>query len=98
MSDRLFYVLLPRFNMFSLTNLMEPARIANYLSVEDVYHKKYLSFDGPDITASNGMAVKLGAAELVEGFLISITDGGGIFSYLAFSSSLSLRYSTVQRS
>ena len=58
MSDRLFYVLLPRFNMFSLTNLMEPARIANYLSVEDVYHKKYLSFDGPDITASNGMAVK----------------------------------------
>ena len=51
MSDRLFYVLLPRFNMFSLTNLMEPARIANYLSVEDVYHKKYLSFDGPDITA-----------------------------------------------
>ena len=58
MSDRLFYVLLPRFNMFSLTNLMEPARIANYLSVEDVYHKKYLSFDRPDIMASNGMAVK----------------------------------------
>ena len=59
MSDRLFYVLLPRFNMFSLTNLMEPARIANYLSVEDVYHKKYLSFDGPDITASNGRNITL---------------------------------------
>ena len=62
MTDRLFYVLLPRFNMFSLTNLMEPARIANYLSASDIYHKSYVSFDGPDIIASNGMAVRCAVA------------------------------------
>jgi len=43
--------------MFSLSNLMEPARIANYLSSKDIYDHSFISFDGNEITASNGMSV-----------------------------------------
>jgi transcriptional regulator GlxA family with amidase domain len=55
--SQIFFVLIPRFNMFSLTNLMEPARIANYLSPQPVYQNTFVSFDGQVITASNGMTV-----------------------------------------
>ena len=83
MSDGLFYVLLPRFNMFSLTNLMEPARIANYLSAEDLYQKTYLSFDGPNITSSNGMVVECQMApkQMARDDLIFIVGSWGAEHY-----------------
>jgi AraC family carnitine catabolism transcriptional activator len=44
--------------MFSLSNLMEPIRIANYLSPQDIYQHSFISFDGTEITPSNGMTVQ----------------------------------------
>lgn len=58
MARRVFFLLIPRFNMFALINLMEPARIANYLSEQDVYDQQLISFDGGTVTASNGMTVE----------------------------------------
>ena len=54
----IYYLLIPRFNMFSLSNVMEPTRIANYLSKDEVYGHSFISFDGSDISASNGMKVR----------------------------------------
>ncbi len=61
--SNLAFVLIPRFNMMTLTTTIEPIRIANYLSPEPLYRWHYLSFDGEDIIASNGMSVH---SELVE--------------------------------
>ena len=58
LTSRIFFVLIPRFNMFSLSNLMEPVRIANYLSPENVYEQSFISFDGPEIIPSNGMTLQ----------------------------------------
>lgn len=57
MAEHIFYLLIPRFNMFALSNIMEPVRIANYLSQEDIYKHSFISFDGGEITASNGLSV-----------------------------------------
>jgi transcriptional regulator GlxA family with amidase domain len=51
------YLLIPRFNMFSLVNVMEPIRVANYLSDQILYTHSFISFDGSQIVASNGMSV-----------------------------------------
>jgi len=48
-------VLLPRFNMMSLTALLEPMRVANYLSPRPLYRWQYLSTGGSEVKASNGM-------------------------------------------
>ena len=50
-------VLIPRFNMMTLSSLLEPARIANYLSVSSLYSYDFYSFTGGDLQASNGMRV-----------------------------------------
>lgn len=55
---RLAFVLIPRFNMMTLTTLIEPVRIANYLSERPLYEWAYLSFDAPAATASNAMSVE----------------------------------------
>ncbi len=54
---RIVCILLPRFNMMSLVSLLEPVRIANYLSATPLYDTEYCSADGDRITASNGMSV-----------------------------------------
>lgn len=58
--------------MMSLVSMLEPARIANYLSGTPLYVHEYCSADGADILASNGMSVpcaplpdKLGHDDLV---------------------------------
>ena len=56
-ATRIHCVLIPRFNMMSLTGLLEPARIANYLSVSPLYTHVYWSFDGAQVVASNGMSI-----------------------------------------
>ena len=83
MADRLFYILIPRFNMFSLVNLMEPARIANYLSPADVYQESFIGFDGETIFASNAMSVRCEAApeKLRRGDLVFIVGSWGTEHY-----------------
>ncbi len=54
---RIFFVLIPRFNMLTLTGLIEPGRIANYLSPSPIYSNTFLSFDGLEVAASNGLTV-----------------------------------------
>ncbi len=59
------FVLIPRFNMMSLTTTLEPLRIANYFSGQSLYEWCFLSVDGDIVTASNGMSLAtdaLGAA------------------------------------
>ena len=54
---RIFCILMPRFNMMSLVSLLEPARIANYLSADPLYAFDYYSVDGAGVRASNGMSI-----------------------------------------
>ena len=51
------FVLVPRFNMMTLTAAIEPMRVANYLAPETLFEWQYRSPDGGAVTASNGMAV-----------------------------------------
>lgn len=55
---RIGCVLLPRFNMMSLISLLEPVRIANYLSTAELYAQDFHSPGGGPVTASNGMTVE----------------------------------------
>ena len=51
------FVVVPRFNMATLVSLIEPMRVANYLSSSDLYSWEIASFEGSDVEASNGMSV-----------------------------------------
>lgn len=57
MTRNLYCLLLPRFNMYSLMNIIEVPRIANYLSPTPFYQVNHISFDGEEIFASNRMSV-----------------------------------------
>lgn len=52
---RIVCVLVPRFNMFGLLSLLEPARIGNYLSDTPLYAHSFHAVTPGTITASNGM-------------------------------------------
>jgi AraC family carnitine catabolism transcriptional activator len=54
---RVAFVVVPRFNMMTLTTTIEPMRIANYLAPETLYEWQYLSATGGEIAASNGMTL-----------------------------------------
>ena len=54
---RVTFVIVPRFNMATLITLIEPLRVANYLSPQPLYQWEILSPDGPDIPASNGLSI-----------------------------------------
>ncbi|MEK9979776.1 MAG: GlxA family transcriptional regulator [Paracoccaceae bacterium] len=58
MARTLYCLLLPRFNMYSLMNIIEAPRIANYLSPAPLYVVEHISFDGQEISASNKMTVR----------------------------------------
>ena len=49
--------------MMTLTTLVEVLRIANYLSSEDIYKWRYISFNDPEVKASNGLSIN---AESIE--------------------------------
>ncbi len=51
------FLIVPRFNMSTLVTMVEPMRIANYLSPQPIYAWDVVSFDGSDITASNGFSL-----------------------------------------
>ncbi|MGH6938000.1 GlxA family transcriptional regulator [Hypericibacter sp.] len=57
------FVLIPRFNMLTLTTMIEPMRIANYLAPQQLYNWDYRSPKAGVITASNGLQVTCGALE-----------------------------------
>lgn len=52
---RMSLVLLPRFNMMTLTTLIEPMRIANYLAPDQLYEWDFHSPEPGRVKASNGM-------------------------------------------
>ena len=54
---RTSFLIVPRFNMMTLMTMIEPMRVANYLSPNPLYQWEILSFDGAAITASNGFAL-----------------------------------------
>ncbi|MFQ1702668.1 GlxA family transcriptional regulator [Loktanella agnita] len=51
------FVLTERFNMMALNALLEPMRVANYLSHGTICSHEFCSFDGDTITSSNGMTL-----------------------------------------
>lgn len=57
---RVTFVCVPRFNMATLITMIEPLRVANYLSPQPLYQWEILSPDGPEIPASNGLSLTAG--------------------------------------
>ncbi len=51
------FVLIPHFNMMSLTTTIEPMRVANYLLPTPFYSWDYISFGNKTVTASNDMSL-----------------------------------------
>jgi transcriptional regulator GlxA family with amidase domain len=54
---RMTFVIVPRFNMATLITMIEPLRVANYLSTQPLYQWEILSPDGTEIPASNGLSI-----------------------------------------
>ena len=57
---RITFIVIPRFNMTTLVTMIEPLRIANYLSGQPSYLWEIVSFDGPQVVASNQLTVTAG--------------------------------------
>lgn len=55
------FVVVPRYNLTTLITMIETMRIANYLATQPIFSWQVVSFDGPDIVASNGMATRVDA-------------------------------------
>lgn len=54
---RVTFLIVPRFNMAELITMIEPMRVANYLSPRPLYAWEIASFDGTEIVASNGLTM-----------------------------------------
>jgi len=54
---RVSFVLIPRFNMMTLTMLMEPMRIANYLAPHKLYEWDFRASAASHVPGSNGLSV-----------------------------------------
>ncbi|MCQ0091612.1 GlxA family transcriptional regulator [Roseovarius sp. M141] len=77
------FVIVPRFNLTTLITMIEAMRIANYLLPARAYSWEVASFDGPRITASNGMAVTTNAdtGSIATGDLICVLGSWGAEHY-----------------
>ena len=74
------FILLPRFNMATLTTMIEPMRIANYLSTHALYHWQFLSRHGGAVQASNDIVIaydELASDKIVSGKSPASTAGRG---------------------
>ena len=72
------FILLPRFNMATLTTMIEPMRIANYLSTHALYHWQFLSRHGGAVQASHDMVIacdELASDKIVSGKSPASTPG-----------------------
>lgn len=54
---RIACILLPRFNMMGMVSLLEPVRIANYLSEAPLYQHTFHASKAGSVPASNGMEI-----------------------------------------
>ena len=54
-TEKVTFLIVPRFNMLSVIAMIDTLRVANYLSPAALYSWEIVSFDGEMITASNGM-------------------------------------------
>ena len=52
------FLIVPGFNIGTLTNRIAPLRIANHPSPHPLYHREIATFDGGRISASNGLGLK----------------------------------------
>ena len=57
------FVVVPRFNITTLITMIETMRIANYLEPEPIFSWEIVSFDGAEVTASNGMKTTVAIAD-----------------------------------
>ena len=55
------FVVVPRFNLATLITMVETMRIANYLAPDPIFSWDVVSFDSPEVVASNGMTVTVAA-------------------------------------
>ncbi len=55
--DRLTIVLVPNFSMIAFTSVVEPLRLANYVSGRTLYEWEIVSRDGAPVAASNGIPI-----------------------------------------
>lgn len=58
---RIACVLVPRFNMMGLVSLLEPTRVANYLSSVPLYEHGFYAVEPGEVIASNGMSITCSA-------------------------------------
>ena len=56
------FLVVPRFNITTLITMIETLRIANYLAPTSKFSWEVASFDGSEITASNGMTARIKTA------------------------------------
>lgn len=56
--QRTTFLIVPRFNLIELVGLIEPMRVANYLSPHPLYEWEIVAFDGYQIEASNGFTIQ----------------------------------------
>ena len=56
------FIVVPRFNIATLITMIETLRIANYLAPTSTFSWEVASFDGSEVTASNGMTVRIKTA------------------------------------
>lgn len=57
------FIVVPRFNITTLITMIETVRIANYLTPTPLFSWEIASFDGAQITASNGMTATVEVAD-----------------------------------
>src|SRR5215510_1988454 len=55
--QKLAFLLVPNFSMIAFTSAVEPLRLANRASGQELYSWHLFSGDGRPVTASNGIAV-----------------------------------------
>jgi AraC family carnitine catabolism transcriptional activator len=71
------FVLLHKFNMLSLSALVEPLRIANYCSGRNLYGWSFLSADGDDVSSSTEIPVSTQAVSMADTSWEAIIVCGG---------------------
>lgn len=76
-TQRVSFVLLPQFSMLAFTAAIEPLRIANQLTDQQLYEWQTVSDDGGQITASNGLALQPQSSIAAEWEATTILVAGG---------------------
>jgi transcriptional regulator GlxA family with amidase domain len=81
--EHVSFLIVPRFNMATLITLIEPMRVANYLSAHPLYQWDIVSMDGDRVPASNGLGVdaSLPSDTLRRGDLVFVLASWGAETY-----------------